>query len=86
MKLLKQETQQPADCAHESKTETHNSVLKRIHLYHTHTKLTSTELRLLWDPEVLTIQWTYTLSGPSTLMSARCCCSAEHTNTAEGPH
>lgn len=35
--------------------------------------LTSAELRLLWDPDVLTIQWTYEESIPSTFMSTRCC-------------
>lgn len=35
--------------------------------------LTSAELRLLWDPDVLTIQWTYEESRPSTFMSTRCC-------------
>jgi len=30
--------------------------VKCISRTHIHTKLTSTELRLLWDPEVLTIQ------------------------------
>lgn len=38
--------------------------------------LTSAELRLLWDPDVLTIQWTYEESRPSTVMSTRCFCRA----------
>lgn len=41
-------------------------VLKSLQL------LTSAELRLLWDPDVLTIQWTYEESRPSTVMSTRC--------------
>lgn len=40
---------------------------------------TSAELRLLWEPEVLTIQWMYEESRPSTFMSARCCWRAENT-------
>ena len=42
-------------------------------------RLTSAELRLLWEPDVLTIQWTYELSSPSTFMSARCCWRAADT-------
>lgn len=40
---------------------------------------TSAELRLLWDPEVLTIQWMYEESRPSTFMSTRCCWRAKNT-------
>lgn len=28
---------------------------------------------LLLEPEVLAIQWPYPFSGPSTLISAKCC-------------
>lgn len=42
---------------------------------------TSAELRLLWDPEVLTIQWMYEESRPSTFMSTRCCWRAKTTTT-----
>lgn len=39
--------------------------------------LTSTEeFMLLLEPEVLAIQWPYPFSGPSTLISAKCCWSA----------
>lgn len=40
-------------------------------------ELTSAELRLLWDPDVLTIQCTYEESRPSTFMSTRCCWRAK---------
>lgn len=44
-------------------------------LYNTYAKisLTSTELMLFLVPEVLAIQWPYPFSGPSTLISAKCC-------------
>lgn len=34
------------------------------------------ELILFFEPEVLAIQWPYPFSGPSTLISAKCCCNA----------
>ena len=52
------------------------SIHPNLVTYSTYTLTSTEELMLLLEPEVLAIQWPYPFSGPSTLMSARCCCSA----------